>query len=73
MMSDKLQEFFDKSYDEQMIALNNAVMTNASGLEVKRSYCIVDQTENYYIIQNEGKLEAIPIEQASIVAISIIR
>lgn len=75
-VNEKLDQFLIQENDalsKMEIELGASVVMSGSISAPRKSYCVVEQTENYYIVKNGEMLEAIPVEQASIVAISIIR
>jgi hypothetical protein len=77
-INEKLDEFLTNEnsiQEEQSLAMLELGAAKMSGSlpSSRKSYCVVEQTENYFIVKNGGTFEAIPVENASIVAISVIR
>jgi len=78
-INEKLDEFLVNENKAQvdrtaeLYKVSDAVKMSGSIPTACQSYCVVEQTENFYIVKNGEIMEAIPIEDASIIAISVIR
>lgn len=77
-INEKLDEFLTNEnsiQEEQSLAMLELGAAKMSGSlpSSRKSYYVVEQTKNYFIVNNGGTFEAIPVENASIVAISVIR